>query len=262
MRNTTRSAEILKNHLKKLQKENPKFSIRALSSKMKISHSFLTNIINGKKLLPLNRLSDICAALKIDDFDRRELEKFLHYEKIGISAQASTQIKIGKTQEELLPESHLRIFRYWWNFAILELLSCRLEEGLAKAELSCRIPVSAADLDISLNELMQMKLVRQSEDRFYKIEKHLKIPTRAPNVLTRNFYKITLGLAQKELDRTDPASFEKRLIMGLSCAVNPLKIPEAKKRLSDVLAEVRDILTEGECTEVYFLQAQLFNILK
>jgi uncharacterized protein (TIGR02147 family) len=262
MKKEIKSADILKNNLKKLQKENPQFSIRALSAKIGISNPFLTNILNGKKLLPLSRLSQVCTILKIDNFDRIELENCLRQEKTGIVVNASAKKRSSKTHEELLPDSHLRIFRYWWNFAILDLLSCRIEDGLPKMELLRRIPVSETDLDISLNELMQMKLVSQNDDNFYKTEEHFKIPTRGPNPLTRNFYKTTLGLAQKELDKTDPADFEKRLIMGLSCSVNPTQVPKAKKRLAEALAEVRDILTEGDCTEVYFLQAQLFNVLK
>lgn len=262
MKKTITSAVILKNNFRKLQKENPKFSIRAVSAKIGISHPFLTNILNGKKLLPLSRLSHVCAVLKIDDFDRVDLENCLRHEKMGIDINITSKKNSRKTHEELLPDSKLRIFRYWWNFVILDLLSCRLEDGLPKTELLRRIPVSEADLDISLNELIQMALVKKSGDNFYKTEEHLKIPTRGPNALTRNFYKTTLGLAQKELDKTDPTDFEKRLIMGLSCSVNPNQISKAKKRLADALAEVRDILTEGECTEVYFLQAQLFNVLK
>lgn len=262
MKKEVKSADILKSNLKKLQKENPKFSIRALGAKIGISHPFLTNILSGKKSLPLSRLSQVCTILKIDNFDRIELENCLRHEKMGIAVTVPLKEKSRKTHEELLPDSYLRIFRYWWNFAILDLLSCRTEDGLPKAELLRRLPIGAADLNISLNELTQMKLVSQKGDNFYKTEKHLRIPTRGPSALTRNFYKTTLGLAQKELDKTDPTAFEKRLIMGMSCAVNPAQIPKAKKRLADALAEVRDILTEGDCTEVYFLQAQLFSVLK
>lgn len=264
MKTLRKSKDILNRHLRKLQKENPRFSIRSLSLKVGLSHTFMANVLSGKKLLPLNRLEKLCEVLKIDELDHNELKKYIRLEKSNLTEIAGSEIKTptSRTKEELLPENHIRVMRYWWNLAILELLSCYPETGLAKAVLLTRIPVQEFELDISLNELRQLQLIRQDKDCFFKTENHLKIPTRGPNPITRQFYKSALTLAQKELDKTQQQDFEKRFITGVSCAVNPSQIPKAKQKLAEALAEIRDILTEGECSEVYFLQAQLFSVLK
>ncbi|MBK7959754.1 MAG: DUF4423 domain-containing protein [Bdellovibrionales bacterium] len=94
------------------------------------------------------------------------------------------------------------------------------------------------------------------------MERNPQNPDERPESKHANFYKKTLQLAQTELLRTAQEDFERRLITSISCAVNPSQIPLAKQRLAEALREVRDILTEGECTDVFFLQAQLFSVLK
>ena len=261
MKNNKKSYQILTSHLKKIQKENSKFSVRSLSLKVGVSHAFLTNVLNGKKLLPLKRLTSICNALKIDEFDRTEIEKKLFFERTGMELGPTKESK-KSVHEELLPESHLRVLRYWWNLAIIDLLQCFQKKGMEKEEILKYIPIQQHELDISLNELMQLKLIILKDKCFFKSDEHLRIPTRGPNPISRQFYKSTLGLAQKILDKTSPEDFEKRFITHISCSVNPKKIPEAKIKLAEALSEIRDILTEGECSEVYFLQAQLFSVLK
>jgi len=258
-----KSYEILSAHLKKLQKENPKFSARSLSLKLGLSPAFLTNVLSGKRLLPIKRLEAFCQILKIDEFDRHEIKKRLILEKLDLQ-NLTDHVAPNKsnTHQELLPEGQFRLMRYWWNFAILDLLTCFNSKGFTKVEILSSIPVQEAALDISLNELLQMNLIHKQNEFYFKTEEHLKLPTRGPNPVTRNFYKSVLTLAQQTLDKTDPADFEKRLITTISCAVNPAQVPKAKIRLAEALAEIRDILTEGNCTDVYFLQAQLFSVLK
>lgn len=258
-----KSYEILSAHLKKLQKENPKFSARSLSLKLGLSPAFLTNVLSGKTPLPMKRLESFCQILKIDEFDKQEIKERLVLEKLDLPHMIDRSIaKKSNTHQELLPEGQFRLMRYWWNFAILDLLTCFNSKGFTKTEILSSIPVQETALDISLNELLQMNLIHQKDGFYFKTEEHLKLPTRGPNPVTRNFYKSVLTLAQQALDKTDQEDFEKRLITTLSCSVNPTQVPKAKMKLAEALAEIRDILTEGECTDVYFLQAQLFSVLK
>lgn len=263
MKKNKKSYEILMAHLKKLKKENPNFSLRALSQKLKISHVFLANVLSGKKTLPLKRFDAVCEALKIDEFDRVRIKKKLALEKNNFFDPDSSVVeKQSEVEDVLLPEGHLHLLRYWWNLAILELLTCFPNDGLAKSQILVRLPIEEFQLDITLNELFRLKLIYQKENKFFKSDEHLRLVTRGPNPMTRHFFKSALSLAQKALDSTDQISFENRLITTVSCAVNPAQIPKAKAKLAEALAEVRNILTEGECSEVFFLQAQMFNVLK
>lgn len=259
-----KSCTIFKAHFEKLQKANSRFSIRSLSRKVGVSHSFLVNILNGKSLLPLTRLDDLCDYLKINSEDRDQLRHLIMLEKANIDVEKFGDKRPQSSKvTELLPENHLVILEEWRNLALLELLSCYPESGLNLAEILARLDFTPTELEASLIQLKNFDLIKEtSGQRFHKSKETLKIPTRGPNPSTRIFYKKTLQLAQAELLRTDQEDFERRLITSISCAVNPIQIPLAKQRLAEALREVRDILTEGECTDVFFLQAQLFSVLK
>jgi hypothetical protein len=56
-------------------------------------------------------------------------------------------------------------------------------------------------------------------------------------------------------------SFERRLITGISIAANPENLDRARDILLAALHEVASVLSEGECTELYHLNAQLFSVL-
>lgn len=263
MKKNKKSYEILTSHLKKIQKENPKFSIRALGNKLNLSHSFLINILNGKRPLPLRRLEHICEVLKIDEFDQNLIKRQLILEKnLVLSSTIETPQSKEKNEVELLPENHLKILRQWWNLALLDFIACFNESGISKNMILEKIPATEYDINISLNELQRLKLIEKKNDRFIKTQKHLKISTRGPQPITRHFYKMALQLASQTLDKTDQTSFNQRLITTVSCSVNPAQIPKARIKLAEALAEVRDILSEGDCTDVFFLQAQMFSVLK
>ncbi len=264
MKKIKKSYEILDAHFSKLQKENKKFSKRALSQKLGMSHSFVISIFKGQRLLPLKRLDDVCEKLKIDQDDKNQLKNLILSEKNKLDINnIKSQIAPATAEAEYLPESHLKILRKWWNIALLDLISCYPKNGLDKDTMIKKLNINEIEIDISLNELKQLGLIRQDESlRYYKTSEHLKLVTRGPHPITRSFYKASLQLAQAELDKKSEKDFEKRLISSISCAVNPAQIPLAQKKLSEALREVRDILTEGECSDVYFLQAQMFSVLK
>lgn len=48
-------------------------------------------------------------------------------------------------------------------------------------------------------------------------------------------------------------------ITAISFVANPEHLAKAKQRLTEALHEIAEILTEGNCTEVYGLNAQLFS---
>lgn len=67
--------------------------------------------------------------------------------------------------------------------------------------------------------------------------------------------------AQKNLTiKTSKNDFERRLISGITVAVNPHKVEQCKKMLDETLHQVSLILSEGECTEVYQMNIQLFPL--
>ena len=91
----------------------------------------------------------------------------------------------------------------------------------------------------------------------------MRFPTVKSLPKIRAYHKKMIQKAVHELDKKiDEKSFQKRLISGMCIAANPEKITQAKQILQAALHEVASVLSEGNCTELYHLNAQLFSLLE
>jgi Domain of unknown function (DUF4423) len=78
----------------------------------------------------------------------------------------------------------------------------------------------------------------------------------------RNFHRQMLKKAGDELNRTDAAAFERRLITGITTTANVESIAIAKKMLSDAIHEIATFLSSADGDEVYQIAVQLFPLTK
>lgn len=265
MKKSISSGQILKLHLEKIKKQNPRFSIRALANKLEISHSFLVRIFGDKAQVPAKLLPHLIDSLKIDEFSAKQLTTAIANKK-SMKFREYNTIPQNESNEDVLalqiPENHLFLLKKWWNFAILDLLTCNLNVKYTVEVISRLIPVSYDDIKESLSELKRLGLVKESMGAYTKADKDIFFPTRGVSDFTRVFYKQTLKLAEMKLDEREQDDFDRRLIMGFSCAVNKKNIPQAKQKLAAALKECALLLADGECDDVYFVQGQLFSVLK
>jgi len=164
-------------------------------------------------------------------------------------------------KNEEVPTSQFHILSRWYYLSLLDLCTCKEftddPEWIAK-----RLGITPFEAKRAWQMLLQGRWVKRTETGWTKSNKHLRFPTRQSQEVVRNYHRQTLEKAQKELNKTDPESFAKRLISGASVAVNPEKIEEAKLRLHAALVEISKLLSEGPCTEVYQLQVQLFPVTR
>ncbi len=255
----SQSGEILKRHLAKLKKQNRAFSLRSLAAKVDVSHTFLSRVLNGKAKLPRTLVEDLITTLKIDVIDATTLRSLFEPQE----QQAHRSLNFQDTSNyEVLPEGHLRIMRKWWNLAILDLLTCELPTTLTADNIHLFLPVSQSEIRKSIDELISLGLVKIENKRLQKGSTFVRIPARGPNEFTRSFYRQTLSLAAKELDRTSVEAYNSRSILGFTCAVNSRNIPVAKQRFAAGLRECVKILSEGDCDELFLVQGQMFSVLK
>lgn len=265
MKKNISSGEILTSHLKKIQKQNPRFSIRALASKLEVSHSFLVRIFGDKASVPAKLLPLLIDNLKIDEFGAKQLATAIANKK-SIKFQQYNPSNKNESSEDVLslqvPENHLFLLKKWWNFAILDLLTCDLNVKYTAEVIARLLPVPIDEIQESLSELKRLGLVKESMRAYSKTDKDIFFPTRGVSEFTRVFYKQTLRLAESKLDEREQEDFNRRLIMGFSCAVNRKNIPRAKQKLAEALKECALMLADGACDDVYFVQGQLFSVLK
>lgn len=260
-------SDILQRQLNALKKQNPRYSQRALARDLGMSVSFVSDIIKGKRQLPQQRVADFKRVLKMDVvtqklFDQALKRAFLEKNAIFDENIEKEDFKSKVAEYTEVQRKKSNVYNHWYNIAIMDLLTC---EGVitTPSALAQRLGISQEQVRMSLSLLELEGFIIKKEDRWCKVSERIRFPTTYSMESIRGFHGQMIDLALKQLKQeTSEESFQKRLINGVTIAINPQNLEKAKARLNDAICEVAEMLTEGDCTEVYQLNCQLFPLTR
>ena len=243
---------------------NSQYSNNALARDIGVSGAFLSNILNGKKDIPLDVLVSLLERLNFDDFTKNEFLKFfLMHKYSGTLFEQYLGALNPLEQHNFLPlvTPTSSILKKWYYLAILEYFSCdSYTENLEK--IAHRFALTDNEVLETFFVLEKAKVIeKDAEGRFKKCERYIRIPTNEPVVYIREFHNQMIEEAQKNLmQKISTEDFQKRLITGITVAVNPKNIEQCKRIIEEALHQVSLQLSEGECSEVYQMNMQLFPL--
>lgn len=239
---------------------NQRYSARAFSRDLGVSPGFLSQVLHGRKALNEER------ALKIADRlmwgkDKRKAFTILVRSEAARDPKAKARI-----QEELNPDIHkpidfrdldadaFRVISDWYHFAIVELAKTDVFR-LDAAWVAKRLSITADQATKSIERLERLGLVERS-DSILKPAAHYKMRD-VPSTAIRSFHCQMLKKADSALRQQ---SFDQRDFSGITMAIDPTRIPEAKERLRQFRRELMTYLEGGKKTAVYHLGMQLFRL--
>lgn len=260
---SNRTHVVLKRAFERVQKQNAKFSIRALALKVGVSHVFMHKLLRGTAKLPSDKIAKLVKALSLDELSQGELREAIVYDSIKESLDAFPGLKSKKklTAEtfEEYPAKFYSILDKWYDLVILDLLTCQLPDKSPKA-LAKMLGLSFMEVEMSLEKAARLGLARFSEGEWLKVNTNIRLPTSGAAEITRNYYLQVLEKIAQELSRRSEAHFARRSITNLSIAVDPSKVPEAKQRLQQTLYDIAKDLSQGTPTEVFHLTLALVPV--
>lgn len=124
-----------------------------------------------------------------------------------------------------------------------------------------RLNLTVKEVQASLRTLVEQGFLEELEDSFVKKYTHLRFPTTTSIASMRNYHKTMIEKAVNVINtKTSEADFNRRFINTVSVAVNPKKLSKAQEHLTRAIYELVEILTEGDCSEIYQLNLQFFPI--
>ncbi len=246
------------------QKKNPKFSLRLMAKQLGLSHSFLSQVLSGKKQLPIERLDSLIEVLELDDFAKRRLLENIIDDQINNWKAKSKSLgehlrqtvnksKISVRVYEELPASKMSLVNPWFNMAILDLVESE-DFHLNYPWMADRLGISPFQAQAAWAFLIDHKFVIEDNGRWKKSDQYLRLPVLKSSQPIRQHYLQILAKMEEQLKkRTSDADFKRRLITGATCTANPQKLEEVKQYLEDSLYIAAEELAEGACSEVYYL---------
>lgn len=241
-------------YFERKRQSSPGFSLRALARRLKVSPSFISRILSGKKPIPSALREPLARALDIEP----ELLTSPAPRKRAKPSVVNPEVEGWS----LADTAAYQILRNWYYIAILELTTLKDFDGRPET-ISRRLKLAPQTTDVALRELVGLKLLKLTDGKYSKTDAKLRFTSAKSSHLIRKFHDDLLQKSQQEL-RTALAEedFQKRLITGITVSATPESVQAAKRKLAACLHEIANDLTAQPGTDVYHLAAQLFPLTK
>jgi uncharacterized protein (TIGR02147 family) len=265
--------ELLKAQFEKKRAKNEKFSLRLLAQKLDLSPAFVSNVLSGKRELPLQRARDFGRLLGMDAFATRKLVRALVLEQnldqetagdISLDPQ-DLEIPVGELPSDKYLEAHPKnhsVLEQWYYLPMLELIAC--EDFRADPDwIADRLGLKREVAEKAWARLVAMGCVGKVDGRWRKEGQKILFPAAKTDPLIQKYHLFLLEKSMQELrERGTEEDFQRRLIMSISTTANPEKVRQAKKYLEEALIKAADMLDEGPRGEVYHLGLQCFPLTR
>lgn len=250
--------------------KNAAYSLRALARDIGRSPAYVSQIFSGKRRLTPDLFEKLTNALEMDELARREFSLSLVFDselapemKSDLRSSIESKDHLGQEEYGRYQESDLSdfdILTNWYSIAILDLVSLKnfrpQTPWIAK-----RLKLSVPQVEYAVQNLFAKGFLVEEDGAWRKSKYKLRFSTKTSKESVRNYHRQMIEKSLQELLlKTAKEDFEKRLITGITIASNPRSLEKAKMRLNEMLFEIAAIFSEGPCTELYQLNAQLFSL--
>jgi transcriptional regulator with XRE-family HTH domain len=222
---------------------SPQLSMRSIAQRLDVSHTYLSLVIRGKKNISAKRA--------------------LHYIQIlGGNTEDAQSLAIQNPSEfEILQLDRFRTLSQWYHIAILDLTQLR---GFRSDPnwIAEKLGITLTQTKSALERLERLGLLTNENGRLKKTHSSLAIPTTYSDGAIRSFHEQMIGKALEALQSPSREDFKKRDITGVTIPVNPARLEAARTKIMKFRRSLMKFLSSGECTELYQLNVQLFNLTK
>jgi uncharacterized protein (TIGR02147 family) len=231
--------------LKRKQK-NKKYSLRAFAKKIEVSHSVISEILNGKRRITTKTFSQISKKLNLDQAISKKYESYIIKRK---KQYTQIETRAGKLMSE------------WYFNALLELLEIKNVPQDPKS-IADQLNIEESKVMSALNLLQELGLITRRNNKWKVL---IKNTTSWGNL---NYVDIVNRVQMQNLEKGKKAIEEidinDRSSIGLTVAMNPEDLPEARKLIYDSVSRIGTFLErKGSIKkQVFHLNVMLFPLSK
>ncbi len=239
--------KILNEQFVEARLRNPSYSVRAFARKLGMSSAAVSEILNGKRRISRKLALRIADRLALDPEQTRAL--------VASFEGARTEINTRPLQN--LDMEHFRVVADWYHFAILSLAETEGFRGEAKW-IAQRLDLPVREVEAAIKRLEKLEmLLRDGRGRLRATGVQYATPDEIANVALRRLHAQNLELARVSLER-DP--IDQRDFSAVTMAIDPAKLPEAKKLIRKFHKQLNLLLGSGRKKDVYKMCLQLIPL--
>lgn len=254
--------KILRAAFEKKKRENKKVSLQAIANRVGISRPLLSQVMAGKRNLPLERLDALAQALDLDKEKRDSLAKLLLGRK-KVSVEPSLvggKAPAGRKDWLYLDRRQAGVLQDWFYLAVLEATLLEDYDGTT-AFLARRLGLEPALVERAMAVLTEQKMVEARGKKRVKRGKLYDFHSGADQRAIRTYHAASMQKATRELmAHTEPGDVAQRLVTGMTLAISRDRVPYVQQKIADLLVEVAEDAAENPAQEVYQLAVQFLPL--
>lgn len=252
---------ILREELDRRTRINTSYSLRSFAKQLDIDASLLSKILQGSRPLSMANAVKIMERIQLNPDEKNLFWQSLikvREESVKFDPYAQIQAKTPSLNEgKLLDQELFQMIAEPHHYMIVELTRVKSFQG--------NVPWISEILGMPKEE------VKAAIDRLIKVgllQVEGKKISRAPGRHTTKDKTITAPafkyhqrkILEKAILALDNVPLEKRNQSSMTIAINPAKIPLAKKMIQDFVDQLSDVLEAGPLEEVYQMSFSLFPL--
>jgi uncharacterized protein (TIGR02147 family) len=230
---------------------NPQFSLRAFARKLGVAPSVLSEILSGKRPITEKTARRLSQRLSLSPEESAQVFEVVSKKVDGSSGKKGQSLAYSEIEQD-----QFKAVSDWVHFAILSLSETKDFEASA-TWIGQRLGVSESVAQQSFDRLVRLGMLRKVRGHWRPRQARYTSSDEIVNSALKRAHVQHFQLAQKSLEELD---LSVRDFIGITMAIDPSKLTEAKKRIREFRDELASCLEVGEQSEVYQLAIQLFPL--
>lgn len=231
---------------------NPSYSRRAFAKSLSIPPGRLSELMSGKRAFTASHLDKIATALALPSEKRRAMFAAWVSERQIVASDELTQAKV-KVSDELFA-----VIAEWPHYAILSLV-CTSGFRPSYAWVAMRLGISAVEVRTCVDRLVRCGLLLKLDRRWVPTHRAICTDTDVYSAALRRSHRESL---EQAIDAIESVPLLLRHFTSTTMAIDPAKLPQAKRLIESFHAAMETLLESGTPREVYNLNIQLIPVTR
>ncbi|MFL5814745.1 MAG: TIGR02147 family protein [Bdellovibrionia bacterium] len=263
------SRQFLLDQVNRWQNASGGDSIRNLAKRMKISHTLLVMLIQGKRPLRVKHAPALALGFGLSASERIYLQALIQSESAKDVEEKQlcqlwlSELHPARSQVNTRLLDEFELVSNWVHMAILSI--CEIKDFDPRPEaIAARLGgrVTSVEVRSALERLKSLGLIRfEKEGRFVPTQSQVTTQDDVASQGVRNYYKQVSDLAKEAVERQ---TVEQREFQGFAFAVARHKIPLAKEMIrkfrAQFLKAMESDVPENGYDDVYQMNIQMFQL--
>ena len=256
--------DLLRSELVGRCRRNPNYSVRAFARDLGVSPGFISLVLNAKKGINEQRALRIADVLAWDEDKQKLFTTLVRYDntkepkaKNKILRELNDGAVANITFHEMSIDTFMMIAD-WYHYGIIELAKTAGFESDPRW-IAKKLGIPAVEIREAITRLIRTGYLRGDECGALWPTTPNYTTGDVPSEAIRSFHKEMLT---KAAEAVDGQHVNDRDFSGMTVAIDPGLIPEAKERIRRFRREMMAFLEQGNPTSVYQLEIGLFRLDK